>query len=61
MVLAIILLIVALVAVVSVVRQLKFKNYFALGFSAIAAVSFGLFSVLTIVCELVADAAVCTL
>lgn len=52
MILAIILLIVALLAVVSVFRQVKFKNYFALGFSAIAAVSFGFFSIMTIVCEL---------
>lgn len=59
MVLGIILLIVALLAVVSVVRQMKFKNYFALGFSGIAALSFGGFSIMTIVCELVPDAAVC--
>ncbi len=52
MILAIILLIVALLAVVSVFRQVKFKNYFALGFSALAALSFGFFSVMTIVCEL---------
>ena len=52
MALAIILLIVALLAVVSVFRQVQFKNYFALGFSAIAAVSFGFFSVMTIICEL---------
>jgi len=52
MVLAIILLIVALLAVVSIFRQVKFKNYLALAFSAIAAGTFGFFSVMTIVCEL---------
>lgn len=52
MVLAIILFIVTLLAVVSIFRQVKFKNYFALAFSAIAALSFGFFSVMTIVCEL---------
>lgn len=60
MVLGIILLIVALVAVVSVVRQMKFKNYFALGFSAIAALSFGGFSILTIICEILPEAAICS-
>lgn len=52
MILAIILLIVALLSVVSVIRQLKFKNYLALVFSAVAAVSFGFFSIMTIVCGL---------
>jgi len=52
MILAIILLIVALLCVVSVIRQIKFKNYFALGFSAIAALSFGFFSIMTIICDL---------
>ena len=52
MILAIILLIVALLSVVSVFRQLKFKNYFALAFSAISAASFGFFSIMTITCEL---------
>lgn len=59
MILAIILLIVALLAVVSVFRQVKFKNYFALGFSALAALSFGFFSVMTIVCELT-SAGICS-
>ncbi|MGM8213497.1 DUF2759 family protein [Virgibacillus sp. W0430] len=52
MILAIILLVVTLLAVVSVIRQLKFKNIFALGFSAVAALSFGFFSIMTILCEL---------
>lgn len=58
MVLAVILLIVALLSVVSVLRQFKFKNYFALVFSALAAVSFGFFSIATIICSL-ADAPFC--
>lgn len=58
MVLAIILLIVALLSVVSVLRQFKFKNYFALGFAAISALSFGFFSIATIVCSLT-DAPFC--
>jgi len=52
MILATILLIVAILCVVSVIRQVKIKNYFALGFSAIAALSFGFFSVMTIICDL---------
>ncbi|MGM8365128.1 DUF2759 family protein [Virgibacillus sp. W0181] len=52
MVLAIILLVVTLLAAVSVMRQLKLKNIFALGFSAVAVLSFGFFSVMTILCEL---------
>ncbi|MEI3611710.1 DUF2759 family protein [Pseudogracilibacillus sp. SO30301A] len=58
MILAIILLIVALLCVVSVLRQVKFKNYFALAFSAVAALSFGFFSIMTIVCTLT-DAGIC--
>ncbi len=58
MILAIILLIVALLSVVSVLRQIKFKNYFALAFSAVAALSFGFFSVMTIVCSLT-NASIC--
>lgn len=53
MVLAIMLLAVAALSVVSVLRQLKFKNYFALGFSAISALSFGFFSVMTIFCDVI--------
>lgn len=51
MVLAIILLAVAIVSVVSVIRQLKFKNIFALGFSAVSALTFGFFSIATIYCH----------
>lgn len=58
MVLAIILLIVALICVLSVLRQLKFKNYFALAFSGVAALSFGFFSIMTILCSLT-DAGIC--
>ncbi|HLR54618.1 MAG TPA: DUF2759 family protein [Pseudogracilibacillus sp.] len=58
MVLAIILFIVTLLCVLSVLRQVKFKNYFALAFSAIAALSFGFFSVATILCSLT-DAGFC--
>lgn len=59
MVLAIVLLVVALLCVVSVLRQVKFKNYFALAFSAVAALSFGFFSIMTIVCSLT-DAGICS-
>lgn len=59
MVLAIILLIVALFSVLSVLRQVKLKNYFALAFSAVAALSFGFFSIMTIVCSLT-DAGICS-
>ncbi|HLQ95806.1 MAG TPA: DUF2759 family protein [Pseudogracilibacillus sp.] len=59
MVLAIILFIVTLLCVLSVLRQVKFKNYFALAFSAVAALSFGFFSVATILCSLT-DAGFCT-
>lgn len=48
MVLALILLVVAVLSVVSVIRQLKYKNLFALGFSAVSALVFGFFSVATI-------------
>lgn len=58
MVLAIILFIVTLLCILSVLRQVKFKNYFALAFSAIAALSFGFFSVATILCSLT-NAGVC--
>ncbi|HLQ71193.1 MAG TPA: DUF2759 family protein [Bacillota bacterium] len=59
MVLAILLLLVALLAVVSVFRQLKHKNMFALAFSAIAALSFGFFSVMTMTCELLPNLGIC--
>jgi len=52
MVLAIIFLVVALVCLVSVIRQFKIKNYLALFFSGAAALSFGFFSIATIICEL---------
>lgn len=52
MVLAIIFLVVALLSVVSLLRQLKIKNILAIAFSAITALSFGFFSVATIICEL---------
>jgi len=58
MVLAILLFIVALLCVVSVLRQVKFKNYFALGFSAVAALSFGFFSIMTIICQF-SDTGIC--
>lgn len=61
MVLGIILLVVTVVCVVSVLRQLKFKNYFALGFSGIAALSFGFFSIMTIFCEIAINATICNL
>ncbi|TQS74543.1 DUF2759 family protein [Ornithinibacillus gellani] len=48
-ILASILLVVALLSVVSVIRQLKFKNLFALGFSAVSALAFGFFSIATII------------
>jgi len=58
MVLAILLFIVALLCIYSVLRQVKFKNYFALAFSAVAALSFGFFSIMTIVCSLT-EAGIC--
>ncbi|MFC4022796.1 DUF2759 family protein [Oceanobacillus longus] len=51
-VLAIVLLFVTLLAVVSVIRQLKYKNLFALAFSAITALAFGFFSIATILSEI---------
>lgn len=51
-VLAILLLFVALLAVVSVIRQLKYKNLFALGFSVLAALAFGFFSIATLINEI---------
>lgn len=51
-VLAILFLLVAILAVVSVIRQLKFKNLFALAFSAITALAFGFFSIATLISEL---------
>ena len=51
MVLARILLVVAILSVVSIFRQLRIKNFLALGFSVISAVTFGFFSVATIYCN----------
>lgn len=58
MVLAIIFLIVALLSVVSLLRQIKIKNILAIAFSGLAALSFGFFSVMTIICKLT-DAGFC--
>lgn len=52
MVLALIFLLVTLLAIVSVIRQIKIKNLFALGFSAVSVLVFGFFSIATIVTEL---------
>ncbi|GAA0436039.1 MAG: DUF2759 family protein [Bacillota bacterium] len=51
-VLAVLFLAVALLAIVSVIRQLKYKNIFALGFSAITALAFGFFAIATIISEI---------
>ncbi|CDQ39664.1 MULTISPECIES: DUF2759 family protein [Virgibacillus] len=51
-VLAILFLAVALLAIISVIRQLKYKNIFALGFSAITALAFGFFAIATIISEI---------
>ncbi|AXI09459.1 DUF2759 domain-containing protein [Oceanobacillus zhaokaii] len=51
-VLGIVFLAVALLAVISVIRQLKYKNLFALAFSAITALAFGFFSIATIISEI---------
>lgn len=48
----IICLLVALLAIVSVIRQLKYKNIFALVFSVITAAAFGFFSIATLISEL---------
>ncbi|AUJ26273.1 MULTISPECIES: DUF2759 family protein [Virgibacillus] len=51
-VLGVLFLLVAILAVVSIIRQLKYKNIFAIGFSAITALAFGFFAVATIISEL---------
>ncbi|RDW19196.1 DUF2759 domain-containing protein [Oceanobacillus arenosus] len=51
-VLGIIFLLVALLAVISVIRQLKYKNLFALAFSTLTALAFGFFSIATIISEI---------
>ncbi|MBC5637207.1 DUF2759 family protein [Ornithinibacillus sp. BX22] len=48
-VLGIIFLVVAIVAVVSFVRQLKYRNFLALIFSALTVLAFGFFSIGTII------------
>ncbi|GLO66571.1 MULTISPECIES: DUF2759 family protein [Oceanobacillus] len=52
-ILGVLLLGVTLLAVISVIRQLKYKNMFALLFSAITAVAFGFFSIATIIKEII--------
>jgi len=59
MVLAIIFLIVALLSVVAFLKQIKLKNYLAVFFAAASALSFGFFSIATIICSL-ADAPFCS-
>ncbi|WP_373892815.1 DUF2759 family protein [Virgibacillus natechei] len=49
---AILFLFVALLSVVSVIRQLKYKNMLALGFSVLATLGFGFFSIATIISEI---------
>ncbi|GGA68359.1 DUF2759 family protein [Ornithinibacillus halotolerans] len=48
-VLGIIFLVVAIVSVVSVIRQLKYRNFLALGFSVLSVLAFGFFSIATII------------
>lgn len=50
--LGIILFIVAILSVVSTVKQLKAKNLLALAFSAVSVLTFGFFSVMTIISEI---------
>lgn len=59
MVLGLILLVVTILSVVSVIRQLKFKNLFALGFSVVSVLAFGFFSVMTITCEVLPGLGIC--
>lgn len=59
MVLGIILLLVTLLAIASVLRQLKAKNMLALAFSALAVLTFGFFSIMTLTCELIPSLGVC--
>ncbi|UJL44845.1 DUF2759 family protein [Virgibacillus sp. NKC19-16] len=51
-ILAILFLFVALLSVVSIIRQLKYKNMLALGFSVITTLAFGFFSIATIISEI---------
>lgn len=50
--LGIVLFIVAILSVVSTVKQLKEKNLFAVAFSALSVVTFGFFSVMTVISEI---------
>ncbi len=59
MVLGFILLAVTIVSIISVVRQVKFKNILALGFSVIAVLVFGFFSTMTITCEFIPSLGIC--
>lgn len=58
-VLGFIFLLVAILSVVSFVRQLKIRNILAIGFSLVAALSFGFFSIMTITCELLPNLSIC--
>ncbi|ARK31424.1 DUF2759 family protein [Halalkalibacter krulwichiae] len=49
MILSIILLIVALLSAVAIVREIKRKNFFAVGFAGLSFVVFGWFSIATII------------
>ena len=60
MVLGLLLLVVTILSVVSVIRQLKYKNLLALGFSAVSVLAFGFFSVMTITCELLPGLSMCS-
>jgi cytochrome c biogenesis factor len=51
-VLAIIFLFVAIAAVVAFIRQMKYKNILAIIFSVLTAVSFGFFSIATLITEI---------
>jgi uncharacterized membrane protein len=49
MILSIILLVVALLSAVAIIREIKRKNFFAVGFAGISFVVFGWFSIATII------------
>ncbi|MFZ3577845.1 DUF2759 family protein [Virgibacillus sp. DJP39] len=50
--LGILLLIVTILSAISTVKQMKAKNLFGLGFSAVSVLAFGFFSVMTIISEI---------
>lgn len=52
MFLGIVLLFVAILSVISTVKQLKTKNLLALAFSAVSVLTFGFFSIATIISEI---------